>query len=252
MKLGEVTIGNARLEVARWGAGRRLPILLLHEGLGSVRLWKGFPERLASASKREVIAWSRCDHGWSTPRASPRAPDYMHQDAEMLPALCKGLGLPRAHWLGHSDGASIALIAASRFPGLVSHLIVEAPHVFVEGVTLSSIGSLAAGFATSAMGERMKRYHRDPATLFHDWTAIWLAPAFRDWNIEQFLPGISAPTLIIQGHDDQYGSLEQLDRITAAVPDAVRLELKHCGHSPHFDREDAVIEAICNFLDGKE
>lgn len=252
MRTEQIEIGGKTLEAARWGGGNRLPVLLLHEGLGSIRLWKDFPERLAEAAGREIIAWSRQGHGWSDAYDGSRNLDYMHREALLLSAVHEALGLTRAHWLGHSDGGSIALVGASRFPLLVSTLILEAPHVFVEDLTHSSIASVAAGFAGSDMGERMKRYHRAPLPLFEDWSAIWLDQIFRDWNIEEYLPGIGAPALLIQGRDDQYGTMEQLDRIAAGLPETARLELDDCGHSPHLDRTDAVIEAICAYLDGRE
>lgn len=249
-----IEIGGKRLEAARWsGDGESgLPILMMHEGLGSIRLWKGFPERLARAAGREVIAWSRLGHGWSEARDMARGVGYMHDEADLLPEVHAALGLERAHWLGHSDGGSIALIGAARHPGLCASLIVEAPHVFVEDLTSASIAQVATEFVASGMGERMKRHHDEPVALFRDWSAIWLTPEFRDWDIEEVLPGIAAPALLIQGRDDQYGTMAQLDHIEAVLAETRRLELEDCGHSPHLDREDAVIAAICAFLDGKD
>lgn len=252
MKQEWIEVAGQRLEAARWGRGSRAPILLLHEGLGSIRLWKDFPAALAEACEREVIAWSRQGHGWSAPYPGARGPDYMHLEAELLPAVHEALGLSQAHWLGHSDGGSIALIAASRFPSLASSLILEAPHVFVETVTQANISLAGLNFLNSDIGERMKRYHADPEPLFQDWCRTWLSPAFGDWNIESILTGCKQPALLIQGFDDQYGTLEQLDRIQRAMPQARRLELFDCKHSPHFDAREAVIEATCAFLDGKE
>ncbi len=163
----------------------------------------------------------------------------------------EGLGIGRAHWLGHSDGGSIALIGAARYPDLVAGLILEAPHVYVEELTASSIAEVSKGFAASDMGERMRRYHSDPVRMFGRWSDIWLEPAFLDWNIEALLPDVRVPALLIQGEDDQYGTLDQLDRIAAVLPDTVSLQLANCRHSPHFDREDAVVEAICDFLEEK-
>jgi pimeloyl-ACP methyl ester carboxylesterase len=247
-----IEVNGEALEAARWGEARGLPILLLHEGLGSILLWKDFPEQLAAATGRQVIAWSRQGHGWSASTLAARRPDYMHREADLLPALHEALGLARAHWLGHSDGASIALIGAAKFPHLVSRLVLEAPHVFVEEHGLAGIGEIASGFAQSDMGERMKRYHKDPISLFQAWSEIWLAPEFRDWNIEALLPQIDAPALLIQGRDDQYGTMAQLDSIESVLPQTTRLELDHCGHAPHFDRTDAVNGAVRAFLDGRD
>lgn len=242
------------LEYVRWGASDEgaCPILLLHEGLGSVRLWKQFPEHLAAAVGREVIAWSRPGHGWSEGTEVTHELDYINREADLLPLVHKALGLERAHWLGHSDGGSIALVGAARYPHLAASLILEAPHVYVEKLTASSIAQIAEGFDAANMGERMKRYHRDPVSVFKRWSSIWLEPAFLDWSIENLLPTIAAPALLIQGRDDQYGTMDQLDRIAAVLPDTVRLELENCRHSPHFDREQTVISAICEFLRGKE
>jgi pimeloyl-ACP methyl ester carboxylesterase len=224
----------------------------MHEGLGSIALWKRFPETLAAATGRQVIAWSRQGHGWSDLILEDRGPDYMHREAELLPELHQQLGIERAHWLGHSDGGSIALIGAAWHPQLAAGLIVEAPHVFVEDLTVASIAEIGVGYAASDMGERMRRYHADPDHIFHKWNDIWLDPAFRDWNIESLLPAISAPALLIQGWDDEYGSMEQLDRIAAVLPVTERIELERCGHSPHRDREDAVVAAVSAFLNDKD
>lgn len=247
-----ITVDDVLLETARWGQGDGLPILLLHEGLGSVHLWKDFPARLADACDREVIAWSRQGHGWSDADSAPREPGYMHSEAALLPQVMAALGVTKAHILGHSDGASIALIGAALHPELVDSLILEAPHVLVEDLTHASIAEVAAKFPQTDMGERMRRYHRDPGALFASWSSIWLDPRFRSWSIEQMLPRIAAPALLIQGQDDQYGTLDQLDRIAAQVTQSQRLVLANCRHSPHFDRQDSVLTAICTFLSKKD
>lgn len=245
-----VSLENMNVEVARWGIARsgRLPILLLHEGLGSIALWKQFPAKLAVQTGREVIAWSRRGHGWSDPIVEPRQPDYMHREAELLPALHRALGIDRAHWLGHSDGGSIALIGAAWHPQLAGSLILFAPHVYVEAITVESIAKIGAAYSESGLGTRMARYHADPDHLFRSWNDIWLSPAFRDWNIEPLLPSVEAPALLVQGYDDEYGTMDQLERIAAALPMTDRLQLETCGHSPHRDREQTVLEAIGIFL----
>lgn len=252
MKQEWIDLAGRRLEVARWGQARGAPILLLHEGLGSIALWKDFPAALAEVSGREVMAWSRQGHGWSAPYVGTRSTDYMHREADLLPEVHRVLGIGRAHWLGHSDGGSIALLAAARFPELVASLTLEAPHVFVEDQTVASIAEVARQFSLGDMGERMKRYHAEPLALFGDWSRIWLTPEFRNWDITASLPDVVAPGLLIQGRDDQYGTLRQLDAIAASMPVQARLEPDDCGHSPHFDARDAVLEAIAKFLDGKD
>lgn len=252
MKQEWIEVAGQRLEAARWGQGSGAPILLLHEGLGSIRLWKDFPAALAEACGREVIAWSRQGHGWSAPYPGARGLDYMHLEAELLPAVHEALGLSQAHWLGHSDGGSIALIAAARHPKLALSLVLEAPHVFVETMTQASISLAALDFLSSDMRERMRRYHQAPEPLFEDWCRTWLSSPFSAWNIEEYLSACVQPTLLIQGMQDQYGTMEQLDRIQRAMPQTSRLELDNCKHSPHFDSKDAVLETICTFLDGKD
>lgn len=248
---GFVEIDCVRLEVARWDPETdvgRLPVLLLHEGLGSVAMWRDFPALLSQACGRTVLACSRQGHGRSAPYPGERGPDYMHREAELLPALHATLGIKKAHWLGHSDGGSIALIAAALAPDIVASLILEAPHVFVEDVTLNGIEKIGGIFSASDMADRMKRYHDDPAETFAKWHGIWLRPEFRDWNIEACLADVAAPALLIQGLDDEYGTLEQLNRIEKTLPVTCRLELGECGHSPHRDRTSQVLQSIEEFL----
>lgn len=250
MQIESIEIAGCKIEVARWGdrGGARLPILLLHEGLGSVRLWKDFPGLLAEATGREVIAWSRRGHGDSAGCELPHALDYMHIEAELLPAVHEVLGLKRAYWLGHSDGGSIALIGAAQHRDLVAGLILVAPHVFVEDLTVKSIAAIGESFAASGMSERMERYHAAPARVFSRWRDAWLDPRFRDWTIEPLLESIEAPALLIQGRDDQYGTMAQLDCIEAALGAVRRIELEACGHAPHAERHAEVIAAVCAFL----
>lgn len=245
---GRIEVAGQFLEFARWGKGNGLPVLLLHEALGSVSTWRDFPAKLAISCGREVIAWSRAGHGRSSSFPQARGADYLHREADLLPALHQALDLRSAHLLGHSDGASIALIAAARFPDLVASLVVEAPHVYVENLTRTRITQLASTFARSRMRERLKRHHLDSDTLFVDWSRIWLSSGFREWEIESVLCDITSPVLLIQGCDDEYGTLAQLDRIAIRVPEASRLEIPDCGHSPHLECQDAVLAAVRAFL----
>lgn len=242
-----VEVGGVRLEVADW-SGEGTPILMLHEGLGSVSMWRDFPARLAERTGRRVVAWSRRGYGRSEPLPQKRDPDYMHREAALVPQLMDALGLGRAHFFGHSDGGSIALIAAARSSGRVASLALEAPHVFVEEITTDSISAVGEVFRTSDLGAKLGRHHLDAEHTFWRWNDIWLDPRFRDWNIEALLPDVRSPTLLIQGLDDEYGTLDQLDRIQAALPGARRLELSHCGHSPHRDQPEAVLAAVAAFL----
>jgi|TARA_R110000782_G_scaffold79115_1_gene157317 pimeloyl-ACP methyl ester carboxylesterase len=243
----DLTVDGIRLETCVW-EGEGEPLLLLHEGLGSVSMWRDFPAQLAERTGRRTIAWSRQGYGLSDLLPGPRAPDYMHREAAAALRFMDVLGIERAVLLGHSDGGSIALLAAAAAPHRVTGLILEAPHVFVEQVTIDSIAGAKTIFETSDLPRRLGRYHQDVDHVFWTWNDIWVDPAFRDWNIESCLPAVRAPALLIQGLDDEYGTLEQLDRIEAALQGTRRLELADCGHSPHRDHPKAVIGAIDTFL----
>ncbi len=242
-----VTVGGIGLELRRWPGGGD-PIVLLHEGLGSISMWRDFPEQLAQATGHQVIAWSRRGHGHSDHLPAKRDPDYMHHEADALIALLDHLAIERAHLFGHSDGGSIALIAAARRPDRVATLTLEAPHVLVEQVTVDSITKVKAVYQSTDLGQKLGRHHADGDHTFWRWNDIWLDPRFRDWNIEDVLPGIRAPALLIQGYDDEYGTMDQLDRIAAVLPVTRRLALEACGHSPHRDQTQAVLEATRAFL----
>jgi len=242
-------VDDVRLEFKTW-PGSGVPVLLLHEGLGSVAMWRDFPQQLALATGRPVLAWSRRGYGLSDPLPSPRDPDYMHEEADAVVRLMDTRAIERAILFGHSDGASIALITAARSPGRVAALILEAPHVFVEDLSIESIARAKHLYTTTHFNQLLGRYHRDPDRVFWGWNDIWLDPRFRGWSIEELLPAIRAPALLIQGRDDEYGTLAQIDRIGAALPNVERLELERCGHSPHRDQPAAVLRATAAFLQG--
>lgn len=244
---GTIRIGECDIEVRSW-PGQGLPIVLLHEGLGSVASWRDFPARLAAATGRRVLAWSRRGYGASTIPDAPFGIDYMHREADLIPATFAALGIDRAILYGHSDGGSIALIAASRSPDRVAALVLEAPHVLVEPVTVDSIARIAGMAASTDLVARLGRYHRDPQTTFTRWRDIWLDPAFLDWNLEPLLPGVAAPTLLIQGLNDEYGTLDQLDRIERVVDRTARVTVPKCGHSPHRERPEVVLAEVATFL----
>ena len=240
-------VDDVRLELKTW-PGTGVPVLLLHEGLGSVTMWRDFPEQLALATGRPVLAWSRRGYGLSDPLPGRRDPDYMHGEADAVTRLMDALAIERAVLFGHSDGASIALITAARASDRVTALVLEAPHVFVEDVSIESIARTKHLYTTSNLSQLLGRYHRDPDHVFWGWNDIWLDPRFRDWSIEALLPAVRAPALLIQGLDDEYGTLDQLDRVGSVLQDVQRLELAHCGHSPHRDQPEAVLHATAAFL----
>jgi pimeloyl-ACP methyl ester carboxylesterase len=194
------------------------------------------------------LVYSRPGYGRSTPRAADEhwSPDFMHVQArEVLPALLRTLGVQDPPWLfGHSDGGSIALLHAAAFPDAVQGVVVLAPHIFVEDVSIASIRQARDAWRDTDLRQRLARYHDDPDSAFHGWNDAWLDPAFRDWNIEDALGTIRCPLLAIQGLDDEYGTLEQVRGIARRVPQAQLLELPDCGHSPHRDQPEAVIAAV--------
>jgi pimeloyl-ACP methyl ester carboxylesterase len=252
------TAGSHRLEYAWHGRGHRRtgqrapPIVMLHEGLGSVSLWKDFPQRLAAATQRRVLVYSRYGYGRSDPLTEPRRVDYMHVEAlETLPQLLEALEIRDPVLLGHSDGGSIALIHAARAHRPVSAVIALAPHVFVETYGLASIREARQAYLDETdLREKLARRHADVESAFWGWNDIWLHSDFVRWNIEAMLPDIDCPVLCIQGLDDPYGTMEQLDRIGRGVRDFRRLELAECGHSPHRDQPEAVLNATAEFLGG--
>lgn len=234
---------------------RHAPLwVFLHEGLGSLSMWRDFPQRLCDALGVRGLVYSRPGYGRSTPRDADEhwAPDFMHRQAhELLPALLQALGVDTARhppWLvGHSDGGSIALLHAARFPHAVAGAVVLAPHILVEEVSVASIAQARTAFETTDLRQRLARHHDDPDSAFWGWNRIWLDPAFRSWTIEAELHAITSPLLAVQGLDDAYGTLEQIRGIARRVPQTQLLELAQCGHSPHRDQPEALVTAVQSF-----
>ncbi|HEX4510521.1 MAG TPA: alpha/beta hydrolase [Burkholderiaceae bacterium] len=228
------------------------PVVFLHEGLGSVAMWKGFPRHLCEAVGRRGLVYSRPGYGRSTPK-SPQEHwglDYLHVQAEIvLPALLDALDVHLPVVLfGHSDGGSIALIHAARFPARVAAAIVLAPHIFVEAISVEGIRATCVAFETTALRAKLAQFHADVDSAFHGWSDAWLQPGFEQWSIEALLPAIQCPVLAIQGLDDHYGTLAQIDGIAARIPATRLLELAACGHVPHRDQPQAVIQATRTLL----
>ncbi|MDN4052333.1 alpha/beta hydrolase [Massilia sp. YIM B02763] len=227
------------------------PVVFLHEGLGSVSLWRDFPERFCAAHGFTGLVFSRYGYGNSTPRPHEErwAPDFMHRQAlEVLPALCAQLGLARPWLFGHSDGASIALLAAAHLGDALSGIVVAAPHIVVEDVTIAAIRAARAAYLEGPLRARLARHHADVDSAFWGWNDAWLAPAFRGWNIVDEVARIRIPVLAIQGEDDEYGTLEQVRGIARAVPGAELLVLPGCGHTPHRDAAGQVSAAAGRFI----
>lgn len=214
-------------------------------------MWRDFPDRLASATGCGALVYSRMGYGASDPVLGPRPVRFMHDEAlEVLPGVLERFKLAEVVLFGHSDGASIALINAGARSGSVRALVLEAPHVFVEPVCIEGISRIAGGYETTRLRERLARHHgRNTDSMFRTWTDVWLRPEFRLWNIEEYLPAIECPVLVVQGEDDAYGTLEQVDAVVTRVKGpAESLLLQHCGHSPHSERPDDVLEAAARFV----
>ena len=232
-------------------AGAAPPLVFLHEGLGSVELWRGFPAAVGEATGRATLTYSRRGHGRSSVLTGPRPPRYMHAEAiDALPVVLDRFGIERPVLVGHSDGASIAIIYAGAGVGPVAGLVLIAPHVFVEDRSIDGIEAARVAYTDTDLPRRMARYHVDADATFWGWNRVWLSPEFRDWNIEEYLPALTGPVLVIQGEDDEYGTLAQVDAIErgATAAKVERLILPGCGHSPHLDRPDEVTAAVTAFI----
>lgn len=230
-------------------------MVFLHEGLGSISMWRDFPQRVCEAAGCRGLVYSRPGYGRSTPRPVEEAlnTDFMHRQAqEVLPTLLDALGVDTATdkpWLlGHSDGGSIALLYAAHFAQCIAGAIVLAPHILVEDVSVSSIAKARTAYLETDLRQRLSRHHDDPDSAFWGWNDIWLRPDFRHWSIESEISAIACPLLAVQGLDDEYGTLEQIRGIARRVPQTQLLELPDCGHSPHRDQPDKLIAAISAFI----
>ena len=246
-----VVAGGLRLEYVDHPATRpgTPTILMLHEGLGCVAMWRHFPQKVAAVTGCRVIAWSRAGYGHSEPYAEARTPRYLHREAlEALPALLDALGIERPVLFGHSDGGSIALIFAGAFPERTLGVIVMAPHEFVEVEFMPAMQAARVAWATTDWPKKLARLHQDADRVFAEWIDTWLAPEFSDWNIEEYLPAIRCPVLAIQGEGDEYASMRQVDVIAEQVADTMVLKLSHCGHSPHRDQASVVLWAVELFV----
>ncbi|WP_137895844.1 alpha/beta hydrolase [Ramlibacter sp. 2FC] len=262
--MNSVDINGIRLEIEQIpapAATAAAPLVFLHEGLGSVAMWRDWPAQVCAATGRAGLVYSRQGYGRSAPTPDVRGepaerdgrrsgrlrPDYMHREAlQVLPALLERLEIVRPVLVGHSDGATIALLHASRHP--VAACVVLAPHVIVEELSVQAIAQAREAYLSGDLRARLARHHTDVDCAFWQWNEVWLSPEFRDFDIRQDCRRIGAPLLAIQGIEDPYGTLAQIHDIAAAAPQARLLELPACGHSPHRDQAGAVTAAIADFL----
>ena len=229
--------------------------VFLHEGLGSLSAWREFPKQLCDAGGCRGLVYSRPGYGWSTPRRADErwTPSFMHEQArELLPALLTALEIDsEAHpvWLlGHSDGGSIALIFAASFPGRTAGVVALAPHIFVEDASIASIRAVRSTYLSNYLRDRLARHHADPDSAFWGWNDVWLDPAFRSWNIQSLLPNIRCPVLAVQGRDDEYGTLAQVEGVARAVPRAELMAFDVCGHAVHRDQPELLTRAVTAFV----
>ncbi len=256
-----ISAGGVRLECRWWGApdGAGPTLVLLHEGLGCVATWRDFPARLHRRTGRPVFAYSRAGYGGSAPAALPRRVDYMHVEGrEVVGAVLDAAGIEDAVLVGHSDGASIALVYAGAGGGTgtgvrLRALVLLAPHVFCEDVSIENIRAAGDAYRRGGLRERLARHHGDQVdATFSGWHDTWLRPEFRQWSIEAFLPGVTVPVLLVQGDRDPYGTAAQLDTIERGVSSPAtritRVWLEDCGHAPHRDRPEETLQAIEAFL----
>ena len=249
---GEIVADGKRLEAVAYGAPpEEAPtIVMLHEGLGCVALWRDLPAKLAAATGWGVFAYSRAGYGRSDPVALPRPLDYMTREARLsLPTVLETIRMKRGILLGHSDGASIAAIfAGERFADRVNGLVLIAPHLFTEEPGLASIAEARRAYAEGDLRARLAKYHADVDVAFCGWNGAWLDPSFKAWNIEDAVQRWRVPALLIQGVDDPYGTLAQIRAIEARSPAPVRsVILDRCRHSPQTEQPQATLDAIVRF-----
>jgi pimeloyl-ACP methyl ester carboxylesterase len=249
---GFLRAGGKRLEY-RWvgpGPEEAPTLVFLHEGLGCVSLWRDFPDRLAEAAGCGALVYSRAGYGRSETVELPRPIRFMHHEAEVLVDVLEAAGVRDAILVGHSDGASIALIHAGRYPdGPVRGLVLEAPHVFAEPHGLASIAAIADVYRTTDLRRRLARHHGENTdTAFRGWNEVWLHPEFRAWNIEEYLPRIGVPALVVQGEDDEYGTWAQVEAIRRQSGGPVEVLAVPGGHAPHAQVPERVLPAMAAFI----
>ena len=239
-------LDGLEIETLRIGPTSGSTLVFLHEGLGSIGQWRDFPQRLSQATGLGAFIYSRAGYGKSDPEPMPRPVTYMHEEALKLPRILRAAGIGDAILVGHSDGASIAILHAGAHA--CRGLILEAPHVFTEPMGLGSIEQAREAYEHGDLKGRLAKWHQNVDAAFWGWNVPWLHPDFRAWNLEASLPGIKAPILVIQGVNDEYGTRAQVDAIAAKAPKVTTLLLDECGHAPHKDQPEATLQAMTRFV----
>lgn len=248
-----VRIDETFLEIETIGPqpAHAVTLVLLHEGLGCVQMWRDFPIRLAAATSAGVLAYSRQGYGHSDPCGLPRPLDYMEREArDVLPAVLDAAGIERAILIGHSDGASIAALHQREVcdPRILG-LVLMAPHFFVEEVSIQSIRNARVAWRETDLPARLGRYHADPETAFCGWNDAWLDPAFRDWDISDCIEAFAVPCLALQGRMDEYGTARQIEVIAERSPAAVEIQLlDDCQHAPFKDQPETTLRHVSDFV----
>lgn len=246
--LNFLEVRGRRIESQRLGPATGPTLVFLHEGLGSLGLWRDFPQKLSDATGLGAFIYSRAGYGKSEPAPLPRPVRYMHDEAQLLPDILEAAGIDDPILVGHSDGASISIIYAGMgYPARA--LLLEAPHVFTEESGLQSIAKMRDLYAQTDLRKKLSRWHEDVDAAFLGWNGAWLDPEFRKWNLEEYLPRIRAPILLVQGQNDEYGSEKQLEAIQRQAAGPIEcVLLPDCGHSPHRDKPEETLRAMAAFV----
>ncbi len=247
-----INVCGKSLEVECYGPppDKAPTLVLLHEGLGSVKLWRDVPTRLANQTGMGVLVYSRAGYGQSDPVELPRSLDYMTLEAtDVVPQVLKSFGVQQAVLLGHSDGATIAAIYAGTIVDFrVRGLVLMAPHFFTEPVALAEIAKARIAYENGELRKRMAKYHRDPDIAFYGWNDSWLHPDFEEWNVTDVIDYIRVPVMAIQGREDQYGTIAQLDELKSRCYAPVDIHIvDNCGHAPHLEHTDQVVNAVAEY-----
>lgn len=251
---GTLIAGDASLEWCAWGTtDAQVSIVLLHEGLGCVGLWLDFPEVLAKGTGARVVAFSRAGYGSSSPAPLPKPLDYMTREAQdVLPDVLDAFGVKDILLVGHSDGATIAAIHSGTVPDVrVKGVVLIAPHFFTEPIGLAAITQARDAYDTGNLREKLARWHDNVDCAFRGWNDAWLDPEFREWNVEDVIPGIRANICVVQGDADAYGTMAQVRAVERSATASVETHvLAGVGHSPHREARDALVKIVANFAAG--